>query len=204
MQLDFNIGRRFVFFKFPSFEVKHKIVCGVFSFPKLDDEIDLKKNNRFVFFVDATGSRVFSFGSEVLLEFGVVTGWGKDFKKMTFLGGVRIAAWTDSEIFSAFRCRASDHKEVFVGGLTKFHCGGVKPAPVYHHHHHHHHHYATINSFSGEGQGLKRAWCGNSRIQQQGVAMKALKSFKETDQVRIPCSNPNHSVFLHNCLQYFW
>ncbi|CAK9263208.1 unnamed protein product [Sphagnum jensenii] len=102
---------------------------------------------------------------------------------MAFLGGVRIAAWTDSEIFSAFRCRASDHKEVFVGGLTGFHCGGVKPAPVYHHHHHHH---ATINSFSGEGQGLKRAWCGNSRIQQQGVAMKALKSFNETDQVPIP------------------
>jgi hypothetical protein len=100
---------------------------------------------------------------------------------MAFLGGVRIAAWTDSEIFSAFRCRASDHKEVFVGGLTRFHCGGVKPAPVYHHHHH-----ATINSFSGEVQGLKRAWCGNSRIQQQGVAMKALKSFKETDQVPIP------------------
>jgi hypothetical protein len=50
----------------------------------------------------------------------------------------------------------------------------------------HHHHHATINSFSGEVQGLKRAWCGNSRIQQQGVAMKALKSFKETDQVPIP------------------
>jgi len=176
-------------------------VCGVF--PKLDDEIDLKKNNGFVFFVDTTGSRVLSFGSKVLLEFGVVTDWGKDFKKMAFLGGVRVAAWTDSEIFSAFRCRASDHKEVFVGGLTRFHCGGVKPAPVYHHHHHHHHH-ATINSFSGEGQGLKRAWCGNSRIQQQGVAMNALKSFKETDQVRIPCSNPNLCVFLHNCLQYFW
>lgn len=84
MQLDFNIGRRFVFFfSSPSFEVKHKIVCG--AFPKLNDEIDLKKNNRFVFFVDTTGSRVLSFGSKVLLEFGVVTGWGKDFKKNGFL-----------------------------------------------------------------------------------------------------------------------
>jgi hypothetical protein len=36
---------------------KHKIVCGVF--PKLDDdEIDLKKNNKFVFFVDTIGFKV--------------------------------------------------------------------------------------------------------------------------------------------------
>jgi hypothetical protein len=77
MQLDFNIGRRFVFFFFPSFEVKHKIVSGVF--PKLDDEIDLKKNNRFVFFVDTTGSRVLSFGSKVLLEFGSSDGLGEGF-----------------------------------------------------------------------------------------------------------------------------
>jgi hypothetical protein len=52
-------------------------VCGVF--PKLDDEIDLKKNNRFVFFVDTTGSRVLSFGSKVLLEFGSSDGLGEGF-----------------------------------------------------------------------------------------------------------------------------
>jgi hypothetical protein len=38
--------------------------------------------------------------------------------------------------------------------VTRFQYGGVKPTPMYHHHHHHHHHHATINSFSGEGQGL--------------------------------------------------
>jgi hypothetical protein len=84
--------------------------------------------------------------------------WGKDFNKMAFLGGVRIVTWIDNEIFNAFRCKASDHKEVFIGGPTRFHYGGVKPTLMYHHHH------ATINSFSGEGQGLKRAWCGNSKI----------------------------------------
>jgi hypothetical protein len=46
---------------------------------------------------------------------------------MVFLGGVKNATWTNNEIFSAFRYRASDHKEVFVGGLTIFHYGGVKP-----------------------------------------------------------------------------
>jgi hypothetical protein len=84
-----------------------------------------------------------------LLEFGVVTGWGKDFKKMGFLSGVKIATWTNNEIFSTLRYKTSDHKEVFVGRLTRFHYGGVKPTPMYHHHHHHHH--ATINSFSGDG-----------------------------------------------------
>jgi hypothetical protein len=56
----------------------------VWGFSQADDEIGLKKNNRFVYFVDTTGSRVLSFGSKVLLEFGVVTGWGKDFKKNDF------------------------------------------------------------------------------------------------------------------------
>jgi hypothetical protein len=105
-----------------------------------------------------------------------MTNWGKDFFFMVFLGGMRIVAWIDSEIFSAFRCRTNNHKDIFIGGLTKFHCGGVKPTLVYHHHHH-----ATISFFFGEDQGLKRAWCGNSRMRHQGVVMKVLKSFKEID-----------------------
>jgi hypothetical protein len=103
----------------------------------------------------------FKFWKQFLLEFGVMMGWGKDFKKMAFLGGVKIAPWKDNEIFNAFKCKASNHKKIFVGRLTRFQYGGVKPTPMYHHHHHH----ATINFFSGEGQGLKRAWCGNSKIQ---------------------------------------
>jgi hypothetical protein len=48
-------------------------------FTKLHDEIDLKKYNRFVFFVDTTGSRVLSFGKRSSVRIWSSDGLGEGF-----------------------------------------------------------------------------------------------------------------------------